>query len=110
MRSHQANRNRGKDNQCWTTPPVAAPEVTYADFEACNGFDVMERLTEIQAPVLVVTAEDDKMTPPKYGDFLESGIPSVSRAHITAAGHFMPVEQPKAFNQAVIDFLDTISR
>ena len=87
-----------------------APEVTYADFEACNGFDVMERLTEIQAPVLVVTAEDDKMTPPKYGDFLESGIPNVSRAHIAAAGHFMPVEQPKAFNQAVVDFLDTIGR
>jgi len=86
------------------------PEVTYSDFEACNGFDVMGRLTEIQVPVLVVTAEDDKMTPPKYGDFLESGIPNASRAHIAAAGHFVPAEQPVEFNRAVGGFLDTIGR
>ena len=85
------------------------PFVAYGDFVACNGFDVMERLKEIQAPVLVVTAEEDKMTPPKYGDFLESSIPDASRAHILEAGHMMPVEQPGDFNQAVQDFLAAIS-
>lgn len=81
------------------------PFVTYGDYVACNGFDVMERLNEIQAQVLVVTAEDDQMTPPKYGDFLESGISKASRAHIMEAGHHMPAEQPAAFNQSIIDFL-----
>jgi pimeloyl-ACP methyl ester carboxylesterase len=82
------------------------PFLTYGDYVACNGFDVMEQLQEIQAPVLVVTAEDDKMTPPKYGDFLEKRIPNASRAHILEAGHHMPAEQPDKFNQAVVGFLD----
>jgi pimeloyl-ACP methyl ester carboxylesterase len=79
--------------------------VTYGDYVACNGFDVMGRLTEIQAPTLVVTAEDDRMTPPKYGDYLEKQIPGAARKHIMEAGHHMPVEQPEQFNQAVVDFL-----
>jgi pimeloyl-ACP methyl ester carboxylesterase len=80
--------------------------VTYGDFVACNGFDVMEQLKDILAPVLVVTAEEDKMTPPKYGDFLQTGISNASRAHILKAGHLMPVEQPAEFNRAVVDFLE----
>ena len=79
--------------------------VTYGDFVACNGFDVMEQLNEIRVPVLVVTGEEDKMTPPKYGDYLESSIPNASRAHIQEAGHMMPAEQPGDFNQAVLDFI-----
>jgi pimeloyl-ACP methyl ester carboxylesterase len=81
------------------------PFVTYGDFVACNGFDMMEQLSEIQVPVLVVTAEEDKMTPPKYGDFLEAGISGASRAHLVDAGHMMPAEKPEEFNQTIIDFL-----
>lgn len=84
------------------------PGVTYGDFAACNRFDVMARLNEIRVPVLVVTAEDDKMTPPKYGDFLETGISRAYRAHIKDAGHLMPVEQPQQFNQEIISFLEAI--
>lgn len=84
------------------------PEVTYGDFEACNRFDLMGRIGEIRVPVLVVTAEDDKMTPPKYGDFLTDGIPRAFRAHIENAGHHMPAEQPAEFNRAVVEFLGAI--
>lgn len=81
--------------------------VTYGDYVACNGFDEMERINQIQAKVLVVTAEHDQMTPPKYGDFLETGISKTYRAHIMKAGHHMPAEQPADFNQAVLDFLES---
>ena len=82
------------------------PEVTYRDFQACNQFDVMDRLAEISVPVLIISAEDDKLTPPKYGEFLESGIPHATRTHIMDAGHNSPMEKPEEVNRAIIEFLD----
>jgi pimeloyl-ACP methyl ester carboxylesterase len=82
------------------------PGVVGGDFQACNRFDVMTRLGEIKVPVLVVSAEEDKLTPPKYADFLESAIPHTVRSNISGAGHIAPLEKPQALNKAIIDFLD----
>jgi len=84
------------------------PEVLLADFRACDRFDVMERITSIAAPVLVVTAEDDQVTPPKYGDFLEDALPNASRTHIQNAGHIVPLEQPEQVNRAIMEFIEGI--
>ena len=83
------------------------PRVTLGDFQACNRFDVMERLAEIRVPVMVISAQDDKLTPPKYADFLESALPNATRAHIPDAGHIAPLEKPRKVNQAIIEFLDS---
>ncbi|MGD8213323.1 MAG: alpha/beta hydrolase [Desulfobacterales bacterium] len=82
------------------------PEVLIKDFKACNRFDVMQRVGSIRSPVLVVTAEDDLVTPPKYGDFLETSLAQASRVHITEAGHIVPLEKPEAVNRAILEFLD----
>ena len=84
------------------------PEVTRGDFCASNRFDVMQRLAAITLPVLVVSAEDDQLTPTKYGEFLENTIPNASRIHIMEAGHLLPLEKPEKFNRAIIKFLDRI--
>ena len=67
----------------------------------------MDRLAEISVPVMVISAQDDKLTPPKYADFLESAIPNTTRAHIPDAGHIAPLEKPREVNQAIIEFLDS---
>jgi len=82
------------------------PEIAYGDFQACNQFNVMERLNEISVPVLVISAEDDILTPPKYAQFLEDSIPNTTRKHIMDAGHIAPMEKPREVNQAIIAFLD----
>ena len=82
------------------------PAVTLKDFQACNGFDVMQHIGSIKLPVLVVSAEDDQLTPTKYGEFLKNNIPETSGAHIMDAGHILPVEKPAEFNEAVKKFLD----
>jgi pimeloyl-ACP methyl ester carboxylesterase len=84
------------------------PMVTLGDFRACDNFNVMDRLAEIQVPVLVVTAEDDRLTAPKYGEFLEKNIPNASRVHIADAGHIVSMEQPAKVNQAIVEFLNRI--
>ena len=81
------------------------PAVVSGDFQACNQFNVMARLGEISVPVLVVSADEDKLTPPKYADFLETAIPHTTRNHIMGAGHIAPLEKPQAVNKAIIDFL-----
>jgi pimeloyl-ACP methyl ester carboxylesterase len=82
------------------------PQVALGDFKACDSFDVMERLPSIEVPVLVITAEEDKLTPPKYGVFLEEKIAKASRVHIRDAGHLVPVEKPEQINMAIEAFLD----
>jgi pimeloyl-ACP methyl ester carboxylesterase len=69
------------------------PSATAGDFAACDAFDVMGRLNEISAPILVVSADKDQLTPAKYADYLEAHIPNARRAHIPEAGHFSPFEQ-----------------
>ena len=82
------------------------PEITHGDFRACNRFNALERLSAIEAPVLIVSAQDDKLTPPKYADMLEKDIKNASRSHIMDAGHIVPMEKPMEVNQAILDFLD----
>jgi pimeloyl-ACP methyl ester carboxylesterase len=84
----------------------AAPGVAHGDFKACDRFDVVSRLGLIRAPVLIVSAEDDQLTPPKYGLFLEKNIPGAVRSHILDAGHFVPIEKSQEVNAAIHDFLD----
>lgn len=81
-------------------------EILIKDFRACDRFDVMQRVGSIASPVLVVSAEDDQVTPPKYGDFLEKSIANASRVHIMEAGHIAPMEKPEEVNRAIIEFLD----
>lgn len=84
----------------------ADPGVASGDFEACDRFDVMARLGAIAAPVLVISAGDDKLTPPKYGQFLLSRIANSTGVLIAGAGHFAPIEKPREVNAAIIEFLD----
>jgi len=85
---------------------LCKPEVAAGDFRACDKFDVTGRLSAIDVPVLVLTAGDDKLTPPKYGDFLGQNIKNSKRAHIMDAGHIAPLEKPDEVNGAIISFLD----
>ena len=85
---------------------MATPaEVTHGDFSACDKFDLCERLGDISLPTLVLVGDQDKLTPPKYSQFLAQGIPGARLEIITGAGHMVFIEQPRAFNHAVLDFM-----
>jgi pimeloyl-ACP methyl ester carboxylesterase len=78
---------------------------TYNDFRACNDFDVSSNLSSITTPVLVITTEEDRLTPPQYGEFLVKGIENATRAHIKNAGHIVALEQSDEVNAAILNFL-----
>ena len=80
-------------------------EVAFNDFKACDAFDVMGRLGDIAETVLVVSAEDDLLTPPKYAQYLRDNIPNTTSAHLSKAGHLSPIERPDEVNQAIREFV-----
>ena len=82
------------------------PQVVGGDFRACNHFDAGEKLASIEVPVLIITSEDDILTPAKFGDVLEDKIQNTQRAHIMDAGHLMAIEKPEEINLAIIKFMD----
>jgi len=87
----------------------ASAQATYADFQANNSFDVMNRLGEIRVPALVVGGSDDRMAPRKFVEFLASGIPRARLEVLDPCGHYPQVEQEEAFNRAVDSFLAVIA-
>lgn len=82
------------------------PKVVLGDFKACDAFDVRNRLPEIQAPVLIISGEDDLLTPPKFSQYLAEKIEGARRVHLQAAGHLMSLEKPEEVNQAIRDFIE----
>ena len=85
-----------------------SPELVSGDFRACDSFNSMERLSSIGVPVLVITSEDDMLTPPKYGEFLAEKIQKAQRVHIMDAGHIVPLEKSADVNRAITEFLENI--
>ena len=81
------------------------PDVVFGDYSACDGFDITDRLGEISVPALVISADNDRLTPIKYGRFLAEGIPQAELSLIEGAGHMMTLERPEALVSSVCDFL-----
>jgi pimeloyl-ACP methyl ester carboxylesterase len=87
---------------------TAAPGVLWRDLAACNDFDLMPDLARITQPAIIITGEQDRLTPPKYGLFLQEHLPHATLAVIPDAGHRVPIEQPGAVAEALSVWLDAL--
>ncbi|MFH1929204.1 MAG: alpha/beta fold hydrolase [Chloroflexota bacterium] len=67
--------------------------------------DVRERLGDIAAPTLVITGDQDILVPRQYAEILCQSIPDCRLVVIEGAAHVVNIEQPEAFNAAVLSFL-----
>jgi len=85
--------------------PLAAPGILYRDLAACDSFDMMADLDRIHQPAIIITGEQDRMTPPKYALYLRDHLPNSTLAMIPNAGHFVPYEQPEAVAAALASWL-----
>jgi pimeloyl-ACP methyl ester carboxylesterase len=86
---------------------ATAPGVAHGDFSACDLFDVMARLGELRAPALVVCGAGDRLTPPKYSEFLRERIPGARLELVAGAGHMVQLEAPARVAELVGTFLAT---
>lgn len=82
--------------------------VLHGDFTACDAFDVMDSLSKITAPTLVLCGGDDKLTPVRYSQYLADHIPNAEIKIIPSAGHMVMLEKPEEVRQALLDFLSQV--
>lgn len=101
--SSKADKERAKKILADISEPSKG--VAANDFMACDAFDAMDRISRIRVPVLVVTGDEDNLTPPKYGAYLAQNIPGAKLVGLQGVGHLSPIEKPEAVNQVIRDFL-----
>ncbi len=68
--------------------------------------DSTSMLSSIAVPTLVVVGEEDTLTPAPVAARMAAAIPGALCAVIPGAGHLSSLEQPHAFNAALLRFLD----
>ncbi|MPY69846.1 MAG: alpha/beta fold hydrolase [Alphaproteobacteria bacterium] len=89
---------------------VAASETLHVDsyiktVRASADYNRVETLGSIAVPTLLVFGEDDPLTPPDIGRYMQERIAGSRLVLIEGAGHMTNLEKPDAFNEAVLDFL-----
>lgn len=62
-------------------------------------------ITQLKIPVLVMGAEEDKAIPSEKSTGMAEQIPGAQLCMLSAAGHMANIEQPDAFNAALLGFL-----
>ena len=82
------------------------PEGYAGACEAIVKLDLLDRLKEIDCPTLVIVGEQDPGTPPEMARLIHQNIPASELVEIPSAAHLANIEQPEAFNRALLSFLD----
>lgn len=67
--------------------------------------DQTELLPSINVPTLIIVGAEDSITPPADAEAMSEKIEGSRLFVVEGAGHLSNVEQPEAFNRALVDFL-----
>ena len=81
------------------------PEVTFQDFSICDKFDMLEKISSIKIPCLIIVGAEDKLTPVKYSNFFHEKININEYKIIQEAGHMVMLEKTDEFNKVTEDFI-----
>jgi pimeloyl-ACP methyl ester carboxylesterase len=80
----------------------APGEVVVSDMEACDSFNVEDRLKELLIPVHVIVGKDDYLTPPRLGRRLVERTANAELHVIPGAGHMLPMERPETVAELLL--------
>jgi len=80
-------------------------ELLYADFAACNTFDVRQQIATLRIPALVLSGSEDRMVSPASSRALAAGLPRSSFQRVEGAGHMVMLEKPIIVQAAIQEFL-----
>jgi 3-oxoadipate enol-lactonase len=76
--------------------------------DAIAKVDLLDRLKEIDCPTLVIVGDQDHGTPPEMAKQIHANIRGSELVTIPSAAHLSNIEQPEAFNKALVGFLDRV--
>jgi pimeloyl-ACP methyl ester carboxylesterase len=70
--------------------------------------DSTSLLSAIDVPALIIVGEEDTLTPPALSVAMAGSIARAELVRLPAAGHLSNLEQPQAFNAALLGFLSRV--
>lgn len=101
--SNEANINSAL--QLVTANPHPMTEAAYSrQFSALIGHDTRDRLKKIMTETLVLSLEEDILTPPADSKVIASSIPNAHYLEVKEEAHCFHLENPQKFTQLVINF------
>jgi aminoacrylate hydrolase len=80
-------------------------EVELSRLSAVMSHDLRSRIHEIGHETLVIGAQDDQITPFGFSEELAQKIPNSTLHRLDKGGHFCPMSNKRAYNNAVLKFL-----
>jgi 3-oxoadipate enol-lactonase len=84
----------------------ATPPIGYAGCcHAIPKIDATDRLHEIRCPVQIIVGEQDAGTPVAMSKAMQEAAPGSELVILPDASHLSNLQQPEAFNRALMDFL-----
>ena len=95
-----------QDADAMLRTPISVIE---GDLRACDAFDLMQQITAITLPTMVICGTDDLMTPPKYAEYLHRQIAGSQLIVIPAAGHMVMLEKPDEVSGGIEAFLERLN-
>jgi len=84
------------------------PNIISRDFAACDAFNIMERVSDISLPTLILVGKQDLMTPMKYSQYLHEKLPNSTFHIIEKAGHSVMLEQHRQLNAFIKEWMTTL--
>jgi pimeloyl-ACP methyl ester carboxylesterase len=84
------------------------PDLLQGDLLACNQFNMVDELEQLHLPALIICGAEDRMTPPKYSEFLHAHLPDSRLQLVEKAGHMVQLEQPTVVSTLIAEFLDEL--
>ena len=85
-------------------------DVLQGDLSACDKFDVSPEISKISLKALAICGAEDKMTPPDFSRQIAESISGAKLCLIEGAGHMVMMERPDEFNEALNNFVLSISK
>jgi aminoacrylate hydrolase len=102
VNEHDAELDEERKKSTAGAPPV---EVSTGRIDALLAFDRRATLARIKAPTLIITSENDYITPSYYAEALARAIPGSKLAKLDGGGHSISKTRPEEFNRIVLEFL-----
>ena len=84
------------------------PDIISRDFTACDMFDIMDVVSKISVPTLIIVGQYDSMTPVKYSEYLHRSINHSTLKIIENAGHAVMLEQPGVLNKTIRNWISSL--
>lgn len=82
-------------------------ETTLLDYECCNRYSRgQEMLSRLEIPILVLYGGDDRLLPPTATEEVQAANPRVCTRVIPDSGHYIMLEKPDEFVNALSHFLN----